>query len=221
MGRRTIGRAPLPVLLEKHRRRLAACRACGHAETILPITSIARDPRVMIVGQAPGITESAGGQPFAGQAGRTLFRWLDRIGLDEPTAREHVYIAALTRCYPGRAPSGRGDRVPDAREQGRCAPWLDAELRLIRPALLLPVGKHAIARFLGDRPLVDLVGSVHEVDHAGGRARVLPLPHPSGASSWVYMPGNAALLARALEHLREELITLGVPLQSTGGRSVA
>ena len=213
-------RRDLPVLLDRHRRELLACRACGHDVGVRPITSDAISPRAMIVGQAPGITEAGGGRPFAGQAGRTLFRWFARVGYDEATIREHVYIAALTRCYPGRAPSGRGDRVPSPREQAACAPWLDAELGMIRPPVLILIGRLAITRFLPAKPLDQLVGRVHEVEHAGGRSRVIPLPHPSGASSWFHLPANARLLDRALAQLGHELEEAGIrPDESV--RSVA
>ncbi len=86
-------------------------------------------PRVMLVGQAPGQVEAAGGRPFAGRAGATLFRWLERAGVDEETARQRIYIAAITRCFPGASPSGRGDRVPSAAEQEACGAWLNDELR--------------------------------------------------------------------------------------------
>jgi uracil-DNA glycosylase len=159
----------------------------------------------MLIGQAPGKVETGGGKPFAGRAGRTLFRWLERAGLDEATARDVLYISAITRCYPGPHPSGRGDRVPSPRERELCSGWLDDELRVIRPALLIPVGRLAIERFLGARPLADLVGREHPVTHAGGRSVAIPLPHPSGASSWIHAPGNGALLDRALVLLRARM----------------
>jgi uracil-DNA glycosylase len=159
----------------------------------------------MLVGQAPGQVETGGGKPFAGRAGRTLFRWLERIGLDEETARDWLYIAAITRCYPGPHPSGRGDRVPSPAERARCAEWLEAELQILRPALIIPVGRLAIDRFLGALPLAEVFGRAHRVAHAGGTSEVIPLPHPSGASSWIHQPGNAALLERSLELLRERL----------------
>jgi uracil-DNA glycosylase len=202
----------LDAALARHRTALAACRACGlHAvHGSLPVLSQARAPRVMLVGQAPGRTELSDGRPFLGQAGRTLFRWLARAGVDEATVRERVYIAAVTRCYPGPSPSGRGDRVPSPAEQGRCRGWLDAELQLIRPALLVPVGRLAMDALVGRRPLDALVGRLHPVTHAGGTSVAVPLPHPSGASSWVHAPGNAALLDLALGLLRDELAALGI-----------
>lgn len=204
-GRRSAKRAPLPQLLEAHAAALSACRKCGHDPIVRPILSAARTPRVMLVGQAPGKVEISAQRPFSGRAGRTLFRWLGQAGVDEAWFREHVYMAAVTRCYPGPSPSGRGDRVPSPREQALCGEWLDAELRIIRPALLIPVGRLAIGRFLGPAPLHELVGLAHEVEHAGGRCVAVPLPHPSGASSWIHHPGHRELVDRALKLLGREL----------------
>jgi uracil-DNA glycosylase len=164
----------------------------------------------MLVGQAPGKVESAGGKPFAGRAGKTLFRWLERAGIDEKKARDRIYIAAVTRCYPGPSPSGRGDRVPSPAEQDACAVWLDAELRIIRPTLLIPVGRLAITRFLPNEPLDRLIGKAHEVQHVGGRALAIPLPHPSGASSWIHQDDHPQLLDRALVLIGRELERLGI-----------
>ena len=130
----------------------------------------------MLVGQAP-VRWSQRARAFSGRAGKTLFRWLARAGIDEETARETIYISAVTRCYPGPHPSGRGDRVPNRQEQTSCADWLEAELRIIRPMVLIPVGRLAIERFLPDIPLSQLIGTVRSVEHAGGRSLVIPLPH--------------------------------------------
>jgi uracil-DNA glycosylase len=196
----------LAAALDIHRARLAACRACATgAVQGRPILSLARTPRVMLVGQAPGSTEAGGGRPFAGRAGKTLFRWLASVGIEEPAWRDEVYMAAITRCYPGPHPGGRGDRVPTPHERQACGGWLDAELQLIRPRLLVPVGRLAIDRFLRAAPLDRLVGRAHPVEHAGGRSVAIPLPHPSGASSWVHEAGNRGLLDRALALLAGEL----------------
>jgi uracil-DNA glycosylase len=196
----------LPMLLEAHSQALGACRRCGHdVERVVPILSEARSPRVMLVGQAPGKTEVGDRRPFAGRAGKTLFRWLERAGVSEELFRSRVYIAAVTRCYPGPSPSGRGDRVPSPRERALCAPWLDEELRMIRPRVLIPVGRLAIDRFIGAEPLDRVVGRVIEVTHTGGRSHAIPLPHPSGASSWINLPDNRALLERAIAHLADAL----------------
>lgn len=205
--------------LDAHRRALLACRACGHAEGIAPIVSLAVRPRVMLVGQAPGQVEAAGGKPFAGRAGKTLFQWLARAGLDEATVRERIYIAAITRCYPGPSPSGRGDRVPSLREQEACAVWLEEELRIIRPRVIIPVGRLAIERFLPRLPLDQLIGRAFDVEHVGGKSLAIPLPHPSGASSWIHQADHPRLLERALARLSRELRAVGVIRESP--RSVA
>ena len=216
----TGARRPLPLAeqLAAHSEALAACRRCGHGASVLPITTEARAPRVMLVGQAPGKTEISSRKPFVGRAGRTLFQWLAQAGIDEPSARASIYIAAITRCYPGPNPSGRGDRVPSPREREACAHWLAEELRIIRPRVLIPVGRLAIDRFFGPLPLDQVVGQAHEVEHEGGRSHAIALPHPSGASSWIHQSDHRALLDRALLLLRDALRELHIPLD---GRSAA
>lgn len=192
--------------LAQHRDALAACRSCGNSDpTALPILSLARRARVMLIGQAPGKTETVDRRPFAGRAGRTLFRWLARAGIAEATAREQIYIASITRCYPGPSPSGRGDRVPSPREQELCGGWMASELRLMKPRLIIPVGRLAINRFIGPHPLDQVIGKEHTAEHAGGSSTVIPLPHPSGASSWIHGADHALLVDRALELLRVRL----------------
>jgi uracil-DNA glycosylase len=215
-------RRPLPLALDRHRSALAACRRCGHGDShVVPILSSASSPRVMLVGQAPGQVELGDRRPFAGRAGRTLFRWLARAGLDEDAAREAIYIAAITRCYPGPSPSGRGDRVPSPDERAACAPWLEAELRLIRPVLLIPVGRLAIDRFLTPRPLAELIGHRFDVEHQGGASEAIPLPHPSGASSWPNQPGNRERLDRAIDLLASRFADLAIGRQAARPRRSA
>jgi uracil-DNA glycosylase len=86
-----------------------------------------------------------------------------------------------------------------------CRSWLEDELTLIRPRLVIPVGKLAIGYFLGDRPLSDTVGKSHQATHVGGSSLVIPLPHPSGASSWIHMPGHPDLVTRALRLIEDEM----------------
>ena len=122
----------LPVLLETHAAALAECRRCTFDDpAVLPVISSARDPLAMLVGQAPGKTEVIDRRPFAGRAGRTLFRWFASIGIDEHVARKRIYIAAITRCFPGSSPSGRGDRLPSPSQIANCSAWLDAEIEMI------------------------------------------------------------------------------------------
>ena len=157
--------------------------------------------RAYMLGQAPGVVEGDEHRPWRGPAGQTLRRWLR---LDEDTFYAMFYCASVTRCYPGRARGGGGDRTPTAREQELCAFWREWELRLLRPALIVPVGGLAIRRLLG---LTSLDASIGE-RFSRGDAVVVPLPHPSGVSRWLNEPENQARLERAIELVRRELATL-------------
>jgi len=152
---------------------------------------------VLLIGQAPGAREGPAGKPFAWTAGKTLFRWLGGIGLAEEPFRQRVYMAAVCRCFPGKNPKG-GDRVPDPTEIANCARWLDEEIRLLRPRLLIPVGKLAISRFLPLARLDAVIGQTQRVRAAGHEADLIALPHPSGASTWHRMEPGRTLLAQAL-----------------------
>jgi uracil-DNA glycosylase len=179
--------------------RLAACRRCAEAGYFIgstPIFSGAPGAVFMTVGQAPGRREAEVTHiPFSGPAGKRLFRWLAMAGFDEAGFRATQAMTAVTKCYPGPHPAGRGDRVPSRPEQALCAPWLEAELAVIDPRVLILIGGLAIARFLGaDRPMTGLIGERFDL---GGRVLV-PLPHPSGASQWFNQPENKQRLARAL-----------------------
>jgi uracil-DNA glycosylase len=152
-------------------------------------------------GQAPGIVEGEERLPWRGRAGRTLRRWLE---LDEEAFYATFYCASVTRCYPGRAASGRGDRTPTPREQDLCQFWRDWELELLRPRLIVSVGGLALKRLLGRSQLTDCIGCVFERDGAA----VVPLPHPSGASSWPNVPANRVKLEAALQLVKSELARL-------------
>ncbi|HAM36364.1 MAG TPA: uracil-DNA glycosylase [Elusimicrobia bacterium] len=150
--------------------------------------------RVLLVGQAPGDKEPKLGRPFAWTAGRTLFKWFfEAAGLTEDRFRSSIYMAAVCRCFPGKKPGG-GDRVPSPEEIESCAAWLERELEMLRPSLVIPVGKLAISRFLPMGKLDEMIGRKFRVRGFD----VIPLPHPSGASPWHRMEPGKALLRRAL-----------------------
>jgi uracil-DNA glycosylase len=149
-------------------------------------------------GQAPGVVEGEERRPWRGRAGRTLRRWLE---MEEDEFYATFYCASVTRCYPGRAPSGRGDRTPTPRERELCSFWREWELKLIRPQLIVPVGGLAIRALLGISGLADCIGKRFELDGAVA----VPLPHPSGASGWLNSPPNRELTARAARLVRREL----------------
>jgi uracil-DNA glycosylase len=180
---------------------LDACRACP--KMIGPVVhGPPVDSRVMLVGQAPGPREGSFGRPFAWTAGKTMFRWFEEsLGVDEATFRAHVYIAAVARCFPGKA-SGGGDRRPDAEETERCKSWLAREVAILRPELVIAVGTMAIEQVLGEKgPLVELVKETRRVRWHGREVDVVALPHPSGASPWHKMEPGKTLLGEALKRL--------------------
>jgi uracil-DNA glycosylase len=154
-------------------------------------------------GQAPGIQEGQERLPWRGRAGKTLRGWLE---LDEQAFYATFYCASITRCYPGRASSGRGDRTPTPREQELCAFWREWEFELMRPRLVVTVGGLAAGRLLGVKSVTECVGVRYELE----RAVAIPLPHPSGASGWLNDPANRARVADAAAVIRDELRRLGL-----------
>lgn len=181
-----------------------SCRACAEAGYPLespPVVELYRGQRAYLLGQAPGRLEGEEQRPWRGRAGQTLRRWLR---LDEEAFYATFYCAAVTRCYPGRAASGRGDRAPSRREQELCAGWRERELRLIRPELIVTAGALALQHVLG---LAGLTASVGEQLSLAGTP-VIPLPHPSGASGWLNDATNRARLERALALVESGLATL-------------
>jgi uracil-DNA glycosylase family 4 len=148
-----------------------------------------------LVGQAPGPTEKVSRRPFSGRAGKELDRWMLRAGFASAEEfRALTYIAALMRCFPGRNASGTGDLRPSPAGIANCAHWLDAELRILKPMVLIPVGQMAINRFLGPGSLEDRIGK-----RFGEHPVLVPLPHPSGTSRWLNDPANRERLAAALK----------------------
>jgi uracil-DNA glycosylase len=185
-------------------RDLGRCRACveaGYPLESLPVRAPGAGQRAYLFGQAPGVVEGEERLPWRGRAGRTLRRWLE---LDEDGFYATFYCASVTRCYPGRAASGRGDRTPTPREQELCSFWREWELELLRPRLIVTVGGLALRRLLGVPSLTPSVGNRYEL--AG--TPVVPLPHPSGASGWLNDRANRRRLDAATTLVRSELALL-------------
>jgi uracil-DNA glycosylase len=178
-----------------------ACRACveaGYPLESLPVVQPYTGQRAYVHGQAPGVVEGQQRLPWRGRAGQTLRRWLE---MDEPEFYGTFYCASVTRCYPGKARSGNGDRTPTPREQQLCSFWREWELELIRPQLVLVVGGLSARRLLGIANLGDSIGRRYELDGAAA----IPLPHPSGTSRWLNDPANRDRLGAALAVVRSEL----------------
>ena len=191
----------LDASLDAHVDALRACvlcpKMCRPAVPGYPTVS-----KTMLIGQAPGRHEPVKGRPFAWTAGRTLFSWFRQgCGIDEERFRRTVYMAAVCRCFPGENTTG-GDRVPDRTEVATCSRWLRAEFELLRPELVIPVGRLAILQLLPPAPLTEIIGRTFRGDYAGHACDVIPLPHPSGASPWPRIQPGVSLTRRALELIR-------------------
>ena len=191
--------------MERLHARIRACTRCadaGYIPAAFPIVAGRLRDRIALVGQAPGIVEQSTGMPFSGRSGAILRRWLADAGIGED---ELPYRTAMTKCFPGKAKSGAGDRKPSPPEIALCAPWLEEELALLRPRVLLLIGQLAIERFWGRAPLETVIGRTRR--EPDGRV-LIPFPHPSGASRWLNEPAHQALLRRAIAHLRREAARL-------------
>lgn len=188
--------------LEAHRRELSSCQRCISMHK--PVVAGPSVPsRILLVGQAPGDKEPVLGRPFAWTAGKTLFRWIEStVGWPEAETRRRIYFAAVCRCFPGKNPKG-GDRVPNEEEIEACSHWLQREFEILRPTLVLAVGKLALAQFMPPTPLADMVGKIVPIRYKGHSSDLLPLPHPSGASTWHRTEPGKSLLQKALKLLAE------------------
>ena len=180
--------------------RIRSCRLCqehGYIREAHPIVSGRATDRILVIGQAPGHRSIAKDLPFSGPGGRILQKWLEQAGFAPGYLHEHTYLSSLTRCDPGRNPRGNGDRRPSPQEVTLCRPYLEAELELLRPKVVLLVGTMAIEAFFDKGRLEDIIGTFEERD---GMV-LLPLPHPSGVSRWLNDVEHMELLRKALEIL--------------------
>lgn len=182
--------------------RILACRLCqeqGYIPIARPLVNGRPDDRLMVIGQAPGHRSVAKGRSFSGPGGSILQKWLERAGFPPGYLHNHTYLSSLTRCDPGRNPRGDGDRRPSPAELALCRPYLDTELHLLHPKVVLLVGSMAIETFYGKGRLEEIIGSFQERDGI----LFLPLPHPSGVSRWLLSPDHQALLGKALDLLAQ------------------
>jgi uracil-DNA glycosylase len=187
--------------LATHLETLKACTRCPlmHKPVVTggPVMS-----KVILVGQAPGVKEPVLGRPFAWTAGKTMFRWFEEYcGMDEENFRTSIYMAAVCRCFPGKNTAG-GDRVPNRQEIANCSEWLNTEMQILKPALVIPVGKLAIAQFIAPGKLVDIIGRKFEAEFREHTVDLVPLPHPSGASPWHRMEPGKTLVKKAMTLIR-------------------
>jgi uracil-DNA glycosylase len=187
--------------LQRDQRTCRACIEAGYPLESWPVLAPLAAQRAYLFGQAPGVVEGEERRPWRGRAGKTLRRWFE---MDEETFYGTFYCASVTRCYPGRPASGRGDRTPTPEEQRLCEHWRDHELRLVAPRLIVTVGGLATRRLLGVKSVTESVGERYEYEGAVA----IPLPHPSGASSWLNLPANRDRVAGAVALIHRELAVL-------------
>jgi len=192
-----VARLRIQARLDDHVAQFVQCRRCPRMQST-PVSGGAVVSDVMLIGQAPGPREPVLQKPFAYTAGKTLFRWFgESCGLSESTVRSTIYFAAVCRCFPGKT-SGGGDRVPAPDEIHTCSSWMNNEIKILQPRLIIPVGRLAIAQFVNCTKLEEVIGRKFRVQRAQRSFDLIPLPHPSGASPWHKVLPGKKLLKSAL-----------------------
>lgn len=195
-------RSELIKKLTTHQQLLSQCQLCPDMQGP-PVFGQANASKILLVGQAPGFKEIEVHKPFAWTAGKTLFGWFEQIGVEQEQFRKTVYMSAMCRCFPGKFKNGErlktGDRVPTKQELNNCYQWLDSEIKLLLPDLIIPVGKLAISHFIEFKKLTEVIGKEHTTVLYDKSMSVIPLPHPSGASTWPRMEPGKSLLQQALQ----------------------
>ena len=197
---RAVATKAIQTRLNKHVTVLLQCRRCPRMQST-PVSGGAVVSDVMIIGQAPGPREPTLRRPFAHTAGKTLFGWFEEFcRMNEAAVRSKIYFAAVCRCFPGKNSSGT-DRVPAPDEIRNCSSWMDNEIRILRPRLIIPVGRLAIVQFIDCAKLEKVIAGKFRVERGGHRFDVIPLPHPSGASPWHKITPGKELLGKALRRI--------------------
>ena len=193
----------MPKLSAAWTRHLDTLRGCQTCPDVHPPSVIGAVPgaSIYLMGQAPGPREAAAGRPFAWTAGQTLFKWFATLGVDEAMFRERVYMAAVISCFPGKLPGKQGDRKPSRQEILTCGVHRKAEIELLRPKLVIPVGRMAIEWFIPCPSLDEVIGHRFESEAHGATFSVIPLPHPSGLSRWIQQPAGKRKIGEALRHM--------------------
>lgn len=205
--------------LELLHNEIRACRRCEQAGFPISPPGLAwgqAPAPFLLVGQAPGLSDWRGDRMYLGPAARKLIGWLCEAGFTEADIGTRVYMTALTKCFPGRLPGKSTDRAPSPRERALCRPWLDRQWALVNPRVVLLFGKLSIDTFLPSMPLTQSVGTVFE----RGGLTYIPLPHSSGASTWLNTPAHRLLLAEAIERIREARVMTEeapAPIMGRGG----
>lgn len=198
--------------LSQFQEEIRACRRCvqsGFIPEAHPIVRGGQEHRRMLVGQAPGARAHEVGVPWSGASGVLLRGWFARAGFPPESFLDSWYFTSLTKCFPGKVADNKGDRAPSAAERRLCASWLEGEIALVRPAVIVTLGRlaaEALTPATKRLSLAEIVGRSWTVDLGYGNVTIIPLPHPSGVSRWRNDSANAALVDRALTLLPSSVV---------------
>ncbi len=161
--------------LEEVREKLTAWKGIEIAKTSNPVMGNGNPhAEIMFIGEAPGEKEDKQGIPFVGQAGKLLDELLKSIELN----REDVYITNVVKFRPPE------NRDPTPEEKAACLPFLQMEIAIIKPKVLVPLGRHALTQFFTKMSITDAHGKAHTItmgDQNASPITVFPIYHPAAA----------------------------------------
>jgi uracil-DNA glycosylase family 4 len=190
---------PRKELLTLAASQVAVCTKCPlwkTRRTAVPGDGSGRS-KVIFVGEAPGRSEDAQGRPFVGAAGKFLDELLSEIGV----SREDVFITNVVKCRPPR------NRAPKSLEVQTCTPYLDRQMRIIKPKFIVTLGNHATAYILSKAELpfsgiTQVHGKAHEATILGVKVTVFPMFHPATV---LYNPKYKTVLRQDFQSLKAEV----------------
>jgi len=185
--------------MKKLEEKIKACKKCplGELRTNAVPGSGSYDAKIMFVGEAPGYWEDQKGLPFVGRAGKVLDELLESIEL----RREEVYITNVVKCRPPN------NRDPTEEEIKACSPYLDKQIDIIRPKVIVPLGRHSMAYILKKfgfepEPISKIHGKTFEAKTLFGKTIIMPMYHPAVA---LYRPQLREELEKDFKKLKEML----------------
>ncbi|MCD6189678.1 MAG: uracil-DNA glycosylase [Thermococcus sp.] len=188
--------------MKKLEEKIKTCRKCplGELRTNAVPGSGSYGAKIMFVGEAPGYWEDQKGLPFVGRAGKVLDELLAGIGLK----REEVYITNVVKCRPPN------NRDPTEEEINACSPYLDKQIDIIRPKIIVPLGRHSMTYILKKfsfepEPISKIHGKIFEARTLFGKIIIMPMYHPAVA---LYKPQLREELEKDFKKLKETLENL-------------
>jgi uracil-DNA glycosylase family 4 len=183
--------------ISRIKRDVESCRRCGLHKTrknpVLGEGSL--DARVMFVGEAPGFNEDLQGKPFVGKAGKIFDELLKSVGLD----RKDAYITNVLKCKPP------GNRNPNPEEIEACTSYLDSQIAIIKPRIIVTLGSFSMS-YIFDKfglekgKISNLHGRDFKITNLAGIEKIIPLYHPAVAT---YNPGMKGMLIEDFRQIKE------------------